>query len=111
MNNLVMASGSKLAVEIGEGGAVSPLTVSGTANLTGASLELSGTENIADAAKGTRIVLFRAGAIVGWQSQIVEIARQPWRIVTRTVTDETTSTTYQALTAIKGVDGLMLIVK
>ena len=109
--NLATGSGAKLAVEIGEGGAVSPLTVSGTANLTGASLELSGTENIADAEKGTRIVLFRAGAIEGWQRQIVEIDGEKWRIVTRPVTDETTSTTYQALVAIKGVDGFMVIIQ
>ena len=75
------------------------------------SLKLSGTENIADAEKGTRIVLFRAGAIAGWQGQIVEIDGEKWRIVTRTATDETTSTTYQALVAIKGVDGFMVIVE
>lgn len=109
--NLSMAAGAKLVVEIGVGGTVSPLTVGGTADLTGASVEFSGTENLASAQYGTALVLLRAKTIVGWDQTIIEIAGTKWRIVTKTMTDSATTTTYQTLTAIKGIGGLMVIVK
>ena len=101
--NLAMGTGAKLAVTFDENGAVSPLTVTGNANLTGATAEFSGAENVADVASGTEIVLFKAGTITGWERTVVEIGGKRWRILAKDTDNG------QALVAIKGVPGLIIL--
>jgi len=101
--NLAMGAGAKLAVTFDENGAVSPLTVTGNANLTGAAVEFSGAENVADVASGTEIVLFKAGTITGWERTVVEIGGKKWRILAKDTDNG------QALVAIKGVPGLIIL--
>ena len=101
--NLAMGAGAKLAVTFDENGAVSPLTVTGNANLTGATAEFSGAENVADVASGTEIVLFKAGTITGWERTVVEIGGKRWRILAKDTDNG------QALVAIKGVPGLIIL--
>lgn len=102
--NLAMDAGAKLAVALGENGAVSPLTVTGNANLTGATVEFSGVENVADVASGTEIVLFKARTITGWERTVVEIGGKKWRILARD-----SESNGQELVAIRGIPGLIIM--
>ena len=102
--NLAMGAGAKLAVALGENGAVSPLKVTGDANLTGAAVEFSGTENVVDAETGTEIVLLNAATITGWARTVVEIDGKKWRILARD-----SESNGQELVAIRGMSGLIIV--
>lgn len=108
-DGLSMGAGAKLAVEVGAGGTVAPLTVGGAADLTGASVEFSGTENLVDVQDGAELVLLKADTIAGWEQTMVKVGGAKLRIAAKTLTDDETDATYQALTATKIASGLMLI--
>ena len=108
--DLDMSAGATLKVGIGDTGVcTNVLTVTGTANLANAAIEIEGGESLADAAIGTEVVLFRAKAISNWTKKTVTIGGKPWKVVVGEETIE--ETPYQTLKATRTKAGFILIVQ
>ena len=108
--SLATSEGATLKVGIGDTGVcTNVLTVTGTANLANAAIEIEGGESLADAAIGTEVVLFRANAISSWTKKTVTIGGKPWKVVVGEETIE--ETLYQTLKATRTKAGFMLIVQ
>ena len=104
------AAGATLKVGIGDTGVcTNVLTVTGTANLANAAIEIEGGESLADAAIGTEVVLFRANAISNWTKKAVTIGGKPWKVVVGEETIE--ETLYQTLKATRTKPGFMLVIQ
>ena len=79
--DLTMSSSATLGITIASDGTCTPLTVSGTANITGATLAVEGGDYLAEAADGATITLFKAATITGWtEGTTVEIGGAPWSV-------------------------------
>ena len=93
----------------GTGVCTNVLTVTGTANMANAAIEIEGGESLADAAIGTEVVLFRASAISNWTKKTVTIGGKPWKVVVGEETIE--ETLYQTLKATRTKPGFMLVIQ
>lgn len=108
--NVELSAGAAIGVGIDEAGAcTNVLTVTGTANLANAAIEIDGGESLADAQIGAEVVLFRASTISNWTKKSVTIGGKPWKVVKGTET--VGGTAYETLVATKAKCGLIIIVQ
>ena len=93
-------------------GTAEHLVVNGTADLSNATVEISGGERVADAPNGTEIVLLRATQIVGWtkQNYVIPGQSKSWKIKKGNVVT-VGEAEYETLVAEKSSSGFMIILQ
>ncbi len=86
------------------------LTVTGTADLVNAEIEMVDEDGALDGAEtGDELVVFRAAEIINWSARTVSVGGRPWRVKRVFVTEG--SETFHALVAVKGVCGFAVFVR
>lgn len=86
------------------------LTVTGTADLVNAEIEMVDEDGVLDGAEtGDELVVFRAAEIINWSARTVSVGGRPWRVKRVFVTEG--SETFHALVAVKGVCGFAVFVR
>ena len=110
------AAGAKIVATVTDAdGSSTCLTVTGTANLSNATVEIAGGDLVADAAVGTEIILLKATGEITWAKKSYVIPGQTgvWKIITGTVTEnegEENEITYNVLKAVKANSGFIIII-
>ena len=98
------------AVEEGGVRSATCLTVSGTADLSNAEIEIVDEDGVLGRAeRGDAIVVFRAAEIRNWSARTVSVGGRPWRVKSGFVTEG--SETFHALVAVKSARSFAVFVR